>query len=373
MAGIVPLLMVYPLVSVSSAAPAYYTAPAASCTPQDHGAIGDGKTLDTAAINTAIEACAEVVFPRAEYLTGTIQLRNNTRLVLAKGATVLAAPEGNYDLDQAPPPPVCTEPGAPYAPYCQDYGHSVWRDALISGIGVANVSIIGSGVFDGNGNLRHSCSEAGARARPGCKLLALQTVHGVEIAGVTFKRGGWFTMLLTNVWDVHLHDFEIEAGRDGIDLMGMRHVLAERLWIHGGGDDAFKLGSDWSLGRRLDSYNITLRNSVLSSGTCLSLYPKVYPLVSCVRGPGWLSRVSMHPIRIRDQRKLQRHSFYKHHLHQCWQGWDWHHQHGWCKHLCAHFHEYFPPWHHGAYPHVRGGASVGEAATTLPRWLHHQH
>jgi hypothetical protein len=48
--------------------------------------------------------------------------------------------------------------------------------------------------------------------------------------------------------------------------MGVTNLLAERLHIHGGGDDAVKLGSDWSLGAQLDSRNITLTHSVLSSG-----------------------------------------------------------------------------------------------------------
>ena len=181
---------------------------------------------------------------------------------------MLAAPTGHYDLAEPPAAAAlaCTLPGAPYAPECQDYGHGRWADALITGTRLRNISIFGLGTFDGNHNLRTSCAAAEADTRPGCKLLALQTVHDVEIAGVSFANGGHFTFLLTNVWDVHIHDIDIAAARDGIDLMGMHNVIAERLHIHGGGDDAFKLGSDWSIGRQLDSFNITLRDSVLSSG-----------------------------------------------------------------------------------------------------------
>ena len=238
------------------------------CTPQAMGAKADGHTIDTQAINAAIAGCAVVTFPAAQYLSGTIRLRSNTRLVLSEGAVVLAAPTGHYDLPKPPPAAAlaCVGVGAPYAPECQDYGHGRWADALITGINLTNVSIVGAGRFDGAGNLRDSCSAAGASARPGCKLLALQSVQGLEIAGVSFRNGGHFTFLMTNVWDVHMHDLDIAAHRDGIDLMGMRNVMAERLNIHGGGDDAFKLGSDWSLGRQLDSSNITLRDSMLSSG-----------------------------------------------------------------------------------------------------------
>lgn len=83
---------------------------------------------------------------------------------------------------------------------------------------------------------------------------------------VSFTRGGWFTFLFTDVAGLHLHDVDIAAQRDGIDLVGARHVVAERIRIHSGGDDAFALKSDWSLGRQLDSWNITLRDSELASG-----------------------------------------------------------------------------------------------------------
>src|SRR3954454_15473822 len=47
---------------------------------RDHGAAGDGKTLDTAALNKAIGACAaagggQVLVPAGRYLTGTVRLK----------------------------------------------------------------------------------------------------------------------------------------------------------------------------------------------------------------------------------------------------------------------------------------------------------
>jgi hypothetical protein len=238
------------------------------CTPQSMGAKADGHIIDTQAINAAISHCSVVTFSAAKYLTGTIRLRNHTRIVLMRGATVLAAPMGHYDLPASPPEAAlaCVEAGAPYNPECQDYGHGRWADALVTGVNLINVTIIGAGTFDGQHHLRTSCSASEARLRPGCKLLALQSVRQLEVGGVSFRNGGHFTFLLTNVRQAHLHDLDIAAARDGIDLMGVRHVLAERLNIHGGGDDAFKLGSDWSLGRQLDSFNITLRDSILASG-----------------------------------------------------------------------------------------------------------
>jgi len=242
------------------------------CSVKDHGAVGDGKTLDTVAINKAVQQCSRVTFPEGKFLTGTIRLRSHTTLELKSGATVLAAKAGHYELAEPLVNGACVGAvgGTSYAPQCQDYGHSTWADALITGAYITNVTVHGAGaglsVFDGQGNLKQSCKLAGAAARPGCKLFALRSATDIRIHNVGFKRGGWFTFLFTNVARVHLHDFEIAAARDGIDLVGARDVLAERIYVHNGGDDAFALKSDWSVGRQMDTRNITLRDSVLESG-----------------------------------------------------------------------------------------------------------
>ena len=64
---------------------------------RDYGAVGDGKTLDSPAINKAIEACAAagggtVWIPAGTYLSGSIRLTNNLNLHIDAGATILAAP-----------------------------------------------------------------------------------------------------------------------------------------------------------------------------------------------------------------------------------------------------------------------------------------
>jgi len=91
---------------------------------KSHGATGDGKTFDTAAINKAIDTAAAagggvVVFPAGNYLSYSIHLKSNITLHLEQGATLIAgdppAPgTPGFDLP---------EPNTEWDMY-QDFGHS---------------------------------------------------------------------------------------------------------------------------------------------------------------------------------------------------------------------------------------------------------
>jgi polygalacturonase len=86
-------------------------APEGSLDVKAFGAKGDGKTLDTAAINKAIEAAAAagggtVAIPAGNYLCFSIHLKSNVGLHLDEGATIIAAdtpPGGANGYDQPEP------------------------------------------------------------------------------------------------------------------------------------------------------------------------------------------------------------------------------------------------------------------------------
>ena len=113
------------------------------------GAAGDGKTIDTPAIDKAIEAAAaagggSVRFPAGNYLCYSIHLRSHITLCLDAGATIVAAETpasgGGYD----PPEPNAWDK-------FQDFGHSHWHNSLIWGEDLQNVSIEGQGLIWGKG------------------------------------------------------------------------------------------------------------------------------------------------------------------------------------------------------------------------------
>src|ERR1700733_1996640 len=72
------------------------TAVESSFNVRNYGATGDGKTVDTPAINRAIAAVAAagggtLVFPAGTYVCFTIHLRSNVNLYLSRGCTIHAA------------------------------------------------------------------------------------------------------------------------------------------------------------------------------------------------------------------------------------------------------------------------------------------
>jgi len=104
----------------------------------DFGAIGNGLTLNTTAINDAIKACAQsgggtVIIPKGLWLTGPLKMANNVNLHLQNGALVIFSPNrSDYPIINLPGKGFTTQP-------------------LIYGENLENIAITGDGVFDGCG------------------------------------------------------------------------------------------------------------------------------------------------------------------------------------------------------------------------------
>ena len=121
------------------------------------GATGDGKTLDTDAVNRAIQAAAEkgggtVTFPPGQYLCFSIHLKSFVDLSLASGCVIIAADgpgpgdKFGYNGGAYDPP----EPKTAWDAY-QDFGHNHWHNSLMWGEDLHDFSITGSGLIWGRG------------------------------------------------------------------------------------------------------------------------------------------------------------------------------------------------------------------------------
>ncbi len=230
------------------------------------GATGNGKTLDTAAINRTIDAASAsgggmVRFPAGNYLSYSIHIKSNITLLLETGTTILGADSpargssvssGAYDLP---------EPNQPWESY-QDFGHNHWHNSLIWGIGLDNVAIIGPGLIWGRGLSHGRGRDPGPIAeQPGVgnKAIALKNCRNVLLRDFGILHGGHFGILATGVDNLTIDNLTIDTIRDGMDIDCCRNVRVANCAVNSPWDDGICLKSSYGLGeaRSTDMVNIT--------------------------------------------------------------------------------------------------------------------
>jgi polygalacturonase len=223
---------------------------------RDFGALGDGNTIDTKAINEAIEAAAEsgggmVYFPAGVYPCYTIRLKSNIALFIGPGATILAASPSGEEGYEAPEPNIWGD-SLKY----QDFGHSHWQNSLIWGENLENISILGPGTINGKGLTREGPHEAPV----GNKAIALKLCKNVILKDFTILFGGHFCILATGVDNLTIDNLKIDTNRDGIDIDCCRNVRISNCSINAPWDDALCLKSSFALGYAQATENITISN-----------------------------------------------------------------------------------------------------------------
>ena len=232
---------------------------------RDFGAVGDGKSIDTPAINKCIQAAAAAgggvaTFSPGAYLCYSIHLKSNVDLHLARGATILAAEApaegtaGGYD----PPEPNEWDK-------FQDFGHSHWHNSLIWGEGISNFSITGSGMIWGKGLSRGG----GDKALPpgvGNKSISLKNCHNVLLRDFLILHGGHFGILATGVDNLTIDNLMIDTNRDAIDIDCCRNVRLSNCSINSPWDDGICLKSSFGLGYARSTDHVTITNCYVSGG-----------------------------------------------------------------------------------------------------------
>ena len=261
-----------------------FTAPAFAATQtffnvRDFGATGDGKTLDSPAIDQAISAASEagggtVLVPAGTYLSGSIHLKSNIHLLLDAGSVILGAPQKSNAYDE-------TEPWTTN-PY-QDGGHCYFHNSLIWGENLTNVSITGTGMINGGGLVAtdgpldqmcgfsawHPGGPAPAPsnqppARLGNKAIALKLCRGVLIRDITIFHGGHFAILVTGCDNLTVDNVTMDTNRDGIDVDCCRNAAVSNCRVNSPNDDAICPKSTFALGRNVITENLTITNCQVS-------------------------------------------------------------------------------------------------------------
>jgi exo-poly-alpha-galacturonosidase len=199
----------------------------------EHGSIGDGKTLNTRAIQAAIERCATngggaIVVPPGTFITGSIFLKQGVNLVIEKGG-VLKGSQNTNDY--------------PWIPTRIAGLEMKWPAALVNAEGVTGLRITGTGTIDGSGErwwreYWDTRNAAPGRADPHFKIARPRLVHiinstNVLVRDVTLKDSAFWNLQLTYCEGVEVRDITVRApvkpiraaSSDGIDIDSSRNVL----------------------------------------------------------------------------------------------------------------------------------------------------
>ena len=243
----------------------------------DYGAKGDGSTLNTRAIQNAIDAAARVhgtvVFKPGVYMTGALFLKSGMQLRIDQGVILRAI----QDTSQYPEMP--TRAGGI---------NMMWPAALINVYQQSDVRIFGQGVIDGNGKywwdaywaLRAKYTPRGLRWAADydskrVRLLQIYQSSRVDLEGLTLERSGFWTVHLCYSHDLRVDGITIRnniGGRgpstDGIDVDSSSQVLIQRCDIECN-DDAICMKSgrdaDGLRTNRTTEY-VTVRDCTVRSG-----------------------------------------------------------------------------------------------------------
>jgi len=236
---------------------------------RDYGATGDGSTIDSPAIDKAIEAAAAngggtILFPAGNYLSYSIHLKSHVALYLDQGAAIVAAPPlpagtpGGYDL---------AEPQNPAIEPYQDYGHNHWHNSLIWGEDIHDFSILGPGTIWGKGLSRGWKANDGPTAEtPGVanKAIALKNCHNVNLRDFTILHGGHFGILATGVDNLVIDNLVIDTNRDGIDIDCCRNVRVSNCSVNSPYDDGICPKSSFALGYARATEFVTISDCFVS-------------------------------------------------------------------------------------------------------------
>ena len=234
----------------------------------DYGAKGDGKTLDTAAIQAAIDAGGEVYFPAGTYLTGTLYLKSNGGLNLAQGAVIKASHNReDYNADD-------------FCPQNRVFADEEVTGAhLITAVGQENIYIRGKGMIDGDANywmndsrlsyLNKASSYTPNENRIG-QMIFICECSNVTVTDVTLYHASYWHLFFHGCTDVRVDGLLIRGQirqytNDGIDIDCCKRVTISNCNIHVGDDAIAVRANDAPLTVRRPCEDVTVTNCVLSS------------------------------------------------------------------------------------------------------------
>ena len=239
---------------------------------RDYGAMGDGTTLDTAAIQKAIDACSAagggvVDFPPGIYLSQPIVIHGRTTVKLNTGATLQATT--NYT-------DFMKTPGVWFT------GHS--NDDFIPfilGTNLTDVTITGGGTIDGGGAVWWGEAETARERVPGYplprpNLMRLVNCKTLRVENIRLQNSPKANLELIECDGVVCSNVTIvnparSANTDGINPIDSKDVLITKCSFDTGDDDIAIKAQHKVKGRTFACDNITVTDCTFQYGHGMSI------------------------------------------------------------------------------------------------------
>jgi polygalacturonase len=198
------------------------------------GAVGDGVTLNTGAIQKAIDALATngggtLVIPQGEFLSGAIFLKPGVNLRLDKDAVL----KGSTNIENYPE----------LETHIEGY-FQVWIPALVNASNVDHLRITGEGTIAGGGKpfwdefwkARTANKDVTNLAVKRPRNIFIQDSKDVQIRGISLRESGFWNLHLFRCTDVLVEKVDIRApvhspSTDGIDVDSCQNVAIRGCYI----------------------------------------------------------------------------------------------------------------------------------------------
>lgn len=222
----------------------------------NYGAVGNGSTLNTLAIQSAIDACSNsgggrVIIPSGKYLSGTIVLKSNVEIYFEHSSTLLGSPnKEDYPFQPVPM----------YRSLRDDKGFR----ALIYAEGMENIALTGNGTIDGQGQFQQLVDAPDQDPIDRSRNITFISCRKIRVEGLSINNSGTWNQHYLNCEDVIVRNITVDNHcndtNDGIDIDGCRRFLLSGC-IFDSDDDGITLKSTGSA----PSEDVVITNCIVSS------------------------------------------------------------------------------------------------------------
>ena len=182
---------------------------------KDFGAVGDGKTKDTLAVQQALDRCnalggGEVLVPAGEFLTGALVIRTNTTLRLDEQASLLGSPDlADYPLSQ-----VRWE-----GKWIKGY------NGYITATDANDIAIVGKGKIVGNTAIKGRYNRQTGIRNPA--LLEFTNCKNVHIEDCYTQQNDMWSIHPVYCENITFKNVIVKGNADGIDVDSCKHVVID--------------------------------------------------------------------------------------------------------------------------------------------------